>query len=154
MSEPSEGSAVPHPRTLLGDPTLTDENEIHALVHGFYDAVREDALIGPVFTREIAPDEWPVHLAKMCDFWSSTLLKTGRYDGRPLPPHLKLSGELTDLHFHRWLTLFRETARRVMNPRGAEAAIVMAERVAHSFRLSLAFHKGEDTLAVRPLPVD
>ena len=34
----------------------------------------------------IKPEAWPRHLGKMCDFWSSTLLRTGRYDGRPLPP--------------------------------------------------------------------
>lgn len=132
--------------------TITEEN-IRRLVHGFYAAVRTDEVIGPVFAREIAPDDWPVHLAKMCDFWSSVLLKTARYEGRPLPPHLRLP-DISDAHFSRWLALFRATARDCFSPDGAAAVIALAERIAHSFRMAIAFHRGEDSLAVRPLPAE
>lgn len=47
-----------------------DEKMIHALVHGFYARVRQDAAIGPIFNNVIG-DNWDAHLAKLCDFWSS-----------------------------------------------------------------------------------
>ena len=127
------------------------EAEIRTLVHEFYAAVQKDPVIGPVFARQIAPDAWPVHLARMCDFWSSVLLKTSRYDGRPLPPHLRLP-DLSDTHFARWLALFRATARGTLPPEEAPKVIALAERIAYSFRLSVAFHRGEDSTKVTPLP--
>lgn len=132
--------------------TINEEN-IRRLVHGFYAAVRDDDVIGPIFEREIAADAWPVHLAKMCDFWSSVLLKTDRYAGRPLAPHLRLS-EVTDAHFGRWLVLFRRTARECFSPDSAAAVIALAERIAHSFRMAMAFHRGEDSVGVQPLPAE
>lgn len=144
----------PPPRTLLPDGTLLyghlDEAMIHAVVHGFYDAIRRDDLLGPVFNGAIAEEKWPVHLAKMCDFWSATLLRTGRYQGRPLPPHLAIPG-LGEAHFRRWLNLFQATVSRLCPPEVAGLFMDRAMRIAHSFRLSIAFHRGEDSLAVRPI---
>lgn len=131
-------------------PAPATEAAIQALVHGFYDVVRADPLIGPVFTGHIAADAWPAHLAKMCDFWSSVLLRTTRYDGRPLPPHLAL-GELRDAHFLRWLALFRPVAQATLPAAEAGKAIAQAERMAQSFRLAIAFQKGEDTTRMTPL---
>ena len=130
--------------------TISEES-IRRLVHGFYTAVREDPLLGPVFGREIASADWPAHLDRMCDFWSSVLLKTDRYAGRPLAPHLRLP-DISDDHFARWLTLFRHTARTCFSADCAAAVIGLAERIAHSFRLAIAFHRGESTLGIEPLP--
>lgn len=142
-------SAAPSP---LDGAALDSVNEdsIRALVHRFYASVHRDGLIGPIFDREIAPARWPQHLDKMCAFWSSLLLRTRRYDGRPLAPHLRLP-ELSDEHFSRWLALFRATAREVFSAEDAAAVIALAERIAQSFRLSIAFHRGEDTTRLRPL---
>jgi len=131
-------------------PAALTEAAVRDLVHGFYDVVRADDLIGPIFDSHIAAEAWPVHLAKMCDFWSSVLLRTGRYDGRPLSPHLSL-GELGDPHFQRWLALFRPVAARTLPAADARRAIAQAERMAQSFRLAIAFHKGENTAFLSPL---
>ena len=141
-------------RTILIDgkllPEVLDEAMIHAVVHGFYDEIRKDALLGPIFNEAIAPADWPVHLAKMCDFWSATLLRTGRYEGRPLPPHLAIP-QLQEAHFHRWLTLFRATVERLCPPDVADLFLDRALRIAHSFRLAIAFHRGENTVTVTPI---
>jgi hemoglobin len=131
-------------------PELLDEAMIRDVVHGFYDAIRNDDLVGPIFNRAIAADEWPRHLAKMCDFWSATLLRTGRYDGRPLPPHLAIP-ELGDEHFRRWLALFRATVTRLCPPEVARLFMDRAMRIAHSFRLAVAFSRDKDTLLVEPI---
>jgi len=131
-------------------PGMLDERMIHDVVHGFYDEIRKDALLSPVFNGAIAEQEWPHHLAKMCDFWSATLLRTSRYEGRPLPPHLALPGIGED-HFRRWLTLFRATVERLCPPQVAALFFERALRIAHSFRLAIAFNRGEDTLDIRPI---
>lgn len=87
-------------------PDVIDEGMIRCVVHGFYAEIRRDELLGPIFRDRIEPNDWPRHLAKICDFWSATLLRSSRYEGRPLPPHLAISG-LGEAHFRRWLKLFR-----------------------------------------------
>ena len=141
-------------RTIVIDgkplPAVLDEAMIHAVVHGFYDGIRADDLLGPIFNRAIAAQDWPHHLAKMCDFWSSTLLRSGRYDGRPLPPHLAIP-ELGEAHFRRWLTLFRATVRRLCPPDVAALFMDRALRIAHSFRLAITFNRKEDTMRIAPI---
>lgn len=141
-------------RTIIIDgvplPEVLDEDMVKAVVHGFYEEIRRDELLGPVFGAIIAPERWPQHLAKMCDFWSATLLRTSRYDGRPLPPHLAIP-ELGEAHFRRWLQLFRATVRRLCPPEVAQLFMNRALRIAHSFRMAIAFHRGQDTIAIQPI---
>lgn len=144
-------------RTMVVDgtplPDSLDEAMIRDVVHGFYDEVRRDPLLGPVFNGAITPEEWPAHLDKLCDFWSATLLRTGRYAGRPLPPHLRIPG-LGEDHFRRWLGLFRDTVRRRCPPEAAALFMDRALRIAHSFRLAVAFNRGEDTTRIAPITED
>ena len=97
--------------------------------------MRADAELGPIFERAIAGN-WDRHLAKMCDFWSSVMLKSARYSGRPVPAHIRLDA-LQPHHFDRWLGLFRRTAREICPPSAAVAFIDRTERIAESLRRSL-----------------
>lgn len=144
-------------RTVVIDgkplPDVLDEAMVRAVVHGFYDEIRKDDLLGPIFNGVIAPEKWPAHLARMCDFWSATLLRTDRYEGRPLPPHLAMP-QLGEAHFRRWLSLFRTTVERLCPPEVADLFLDRALRIAHSFRLAIAFHRGEDSMQVEPISRD
>lgn len=134
---------VPVPETL-------DEEMIRRVVHAFYAEIRRDDLLGPIFNGAIAPDQWPAHLAKLCDFWSGATLRTSRYAGRPLPPHLSIPG-LGEQHFRRWLSLFSATVRRVCPPEVGDMFMGRALRIAHSFRLAVAFNRGESTIGIEPI---
>lgn len=141
-------------RTIVIDgkllPDVLDEAMIRRVVHGFYDRIREDPLLGPVFNNAIAQADWPIHLEKMCAFWSSTLLRSSRYDGRPLSPHLSIPG-IGEEHFRQWLSLFRQTVQQTCPPDIAALFMDRAMRIAHSFRLAIAFHRGENSLGVQPI---
>ncbi len=115
------------------------EPMIALLVGTFYDRARRDDLIGPVFEAAVA--DWDDHIGKITDFWSSVMLRTGRYQGRPMRPHLILP--LTGAHFDRWLELFEATARELCPPEIAEAFIVRARRIADSFEMARASQRGE-----------
>ena len=69
------------------------------------------------------------------------MLRTGRYDGRPMRPHLILP--LEGKHFDRWLDLFEITAHEVCPPDIAQAFIVRARRIADSFEMARASQRGE-----------
>ncbi|MBX3478678.1 MAG: group III truncated hemoglobin [Brevundimonas sp.] len=118
--------------------TGIDETMIHDLVHGFYDRVRRDDLLGPVFEAHV--DDWTPHLERMCEFWSSVALMSGRYHGRPMPKHLPLP--VDGRHFDRWLRLFEETARDLCPPRAADHFIERAHRIAESLELGVASAHG------------
>ncbi|WP_374449074.1 group III truncated hemoglobin [Stella sp.] len=104
---------------------------IRSAVQGFYAEVRRNDLLGALFDAAVAPAAWPGHLAKMCDFWSATLLRTGRYVGRSLPPHLVIPG-VAEVHFRRWLALFEATVRAYCPPEVASLLMDRALRTTHS----------------------
>jgi hemoglobin len=133
-------------------PKGLDEELIAAVVDSFYGRARRDPLLGPVFNAAIPGPEWARHMAIISDFWSSMLLGTGRYAGRPMPVHLALDG-VDDRHFSRWLALFKETVETQCSPDIAALFLDRAERVANSFRFGMAVHRGEDSTAIVPMRV-
>lgn len=146
-------SRAPHPKaagTLVG----IDEPMIRPLVHTFYARVRVDPLLGPIFNRAI--HDWDVHLEKLCAFWSSVTLMTGRYKGTPMKVHANLV-QITPEHFDRWLALFRSTATEVCPRRAAPIFIDRANRIAASLQMRMALYgrdptAGKDKGTARSIP--
>jgi hemoglobin len=118
------------------------EEMIHQVVHGFYAKIRKDPALGPIFNRIIAEDVWPAHLRKMCDFWSSVMLMSGRFHGAPMPAHLKIEG-LNARHFARWLHMFAETVAELCPPEAAALFVKKSEMIAQSLQLGIAASRGE-----------
>ena len=108
------------------------------MVDLFYGRVRRDPLLGPVFARVIGTTDadWARHLARLADFWSSVMLRTGRYQGDPFSVHRQLP-DLEPAMFDRWLALFGETCAEVFEPGAADAFRGRAERIARSLRMGL-----------------
>ncbi len=87
---------------------------------------RLDERLGPVFEAYI--DDWDEHLARMTDFWSAALLRTGRYSGTPVGRHRSIEG-LSHGHFGRWIELFDATVRDLCQSREAKAFLDRARRM-------------------------
>lgn len=122
---------------------LCTEEEISRMVHAFYARVRQDEVLGPIFETHI--DDWDPHLARLVDFWSAILRRTGRFTGAPMPKHAVLPG-LTAALFERWLDLFRETAGAQPNRAMAEEAQAMAQRIAQSLWMGYQASRNPDAL--------
>lgn len=118
--------------------TALDEASLNRFLDAFYSRVRGDALIGPVFADAIAESEWPLHMATIQAFWSSVLLKSGRYKGNPFGKHLAL-GRLEPKHFARWLGLFEETASAHFSRDISALLIERAHRIGDSLKAGLFF---------------
>src|SRR3569833_727955 len=114
-----------------------DEEGLKGVVRLFYARIRQDAELGPIFNEAI--HDWPEHLEKLTDFWSSVMLTTGRYTGRPLPAHKKHQARITPDMFARWLELWGETTREVMSPDAALVLQAKAHRIAESLQLALFY---------------
>jgi hemoglobin len=117
-----------------------DEDLIKTQVHTFYGRVRLDPVLGPIFNDAI--HDWDEHLAKLCDFWSSVLLMTGRFKGSPMAAHARRP-DIRNEHFALWLDLFARTAREVCPPEAAELFIERSRMIGHSLALGLAVSRGE-----------
>lgn len=115
-----------------------DEPAITQLVHRFYEQVRDDALLGPIFGARV--HDWDDHMARMCRFWSSILLRTGTYQGQPMRLHQVMP--IDAQHFDHWLALFRKTAEDVLTPAGARNVIGRAERIARNLESGVAVANG------------
>ena len=133
-------AAPPEGRTMQHE-GITEESLRH-LVDAFYAKVRRDPMIGPVFNAAIA--DWPEHLDKLQCFWSSVMLTSGRYKGRPLPAHIKHADAISPASFERWLAIWRETTGEMLDPESAAALQEKAGRIAESLSLGISFHRDRE----------
>ena len=106
---------------------ILTEADVEVLVNEFYYKVRQDDLLADIF-NSIIKDNWPAHLKRMTDFWSTILLYTKTYKDDPLPKHLPLPVDKE--HFDRWLELFNETIDEHFQGEIAENARKRANSIA------------------------
>lgn len=119
--------------------TGIDEAMIARLVATFYARVRADAILGPIFNPRV--HDWPKHEAKIATFWSSVMLQSGTYHGRPMPAHAPLP--ISGAHFDHWLELFGEAARQVCPPEQAAMFVERAHAIAQSLEFGIATFRGQ-----------
>ena len=104
--------------------------DIKTLVDQFYEKVRRDALLAPIF-NEIAQVDWPSHVETLYTFWETLLFGSGTYQGAPFPKHSILPVEKA--HFDRWLELFLATVDENFSGPKAEEAKGRALSIADTF---------------------
>jgi hemoglobin len=110
---------------------IEHRQDIQVLVDNFYEKVKVDELLGPVF----AGLDWPHHLPTMYNFWSSMLLGDQSYRGNPFEKHVRLA--ITSEHFTRWLQLFKATVDEFFIGEKAEEAKMRADSIAGIFQLKM-----------------
>lgn len=115
-----------------------DEEMIRRVVVEFYGRARKHEVLGPIFEAHVS--DWPAHLDRTAAFWSSVLLMTGSYHGRPMPAHARIPG-LSSEHFDLWLALFRETVQDLCPPPAAALFIDRAERIGDTLEAGIAQHR-------------
>lgn len=110
---------------------ITTRADVVRLVDSFYDRVRADDLLGPIFDT-VARTDWAVHLPKMYDFWDTVLFGSAAYHGQPLGVHAALSSRvaLGEREFQRWLGVFMATVDALFTGRVADEAKLRAGRIA------------------------
>jgi hemoglobin len=112
--------------------------DIKLLVDSFYDKVKADKLLGPVFNERIK-DRWPEHLEKMYRFWQTVLLGDHTYYGSPFPPHAQLP--VSHEHFVKWMELFTATADDLFVGEKAAEAKWRAAKMAEMFEIKIEHYR-------------
>lgn len=115
-------------------------DDIKKLVDTFYDKVRRDELIGPIFNERIQ-DRWPQHLEKMYTFWQTVLLGEHTYFGSPFPPHANLP--VSHQHFEKWMELFTKTIDELFTGEKANDAKWRAGKMAELFESKIEYYKNK-----------
>jgi hemoglobin len=135
---------VLEPASVSNRSDIRSREDIVRLVDAFYDRVRADTLLGPIFD-EVARVDWATHLPKMYAFWDSVLFASAGFKGNPLAVHRALARRtpLTGVEFSRWVGLFVETVESLFEGPMAEEAKARAARVA----MVMQHHIAADELA-------
>jgi hemoglobin len=110
-----------------------DEASLARLVDRFYDKVRVDARLGPVFNAVVV--DWDEHKRLLTSFWCSVALRAGSYHGNPMAQHRPLPIDRS--HFERWLALWRETVPEILDEAASATMIDYAERIGQGLRIGL-----------------
>jgi hemoglobin len=105
---------------------------IQLLVYRFYEQVRLDPVLGPVF-NPLLEGKWDSHLPRMVDFWSSVLLRSASFQGNVYGTHMALTG-ISEQHFRHWLSLFRDCVLSLFSDPAAAEILVVADRIAASLQ--------------------
>ena len=113
-------------------------DDIKRMVDTFYEKVRKDDLIGPIFNEKIH-DRWPQHLEKMYTFWQTVLLGEHTYFGSPFPPHSNLP--VSHQHFEKWMELFKQTLDELFTGAIAVDAKWRAAKMAEMFESKIEYYK-------------
>lgn len=114
--------------------------DIKLLVNNFYDKIRNDNFLAPIFNERIQ-DRWPQHLEKMYTFWQTVLLGEHTYFGSPFPPHAKLP--VDHAHFTRWLALFAQTIDEMFCGEKAKEALWRANKMAELFEIKIEHYQNQ-----------
>ncbi|MDF2450592.1 MAG: globin [Bacteroidota bacterium] len=93
--------------------------DIQLMVNTFYERIRENELLGPIFKDRIE-NRWPEHLEKMYRFWQTILLEEHTYHGAPFPPHATMP--VNEIHFTTWVQIFTATVNDLFEGPIAEEA--------------------------------
>jgi hemoglobin len=109
------------------------EESIRLLIETFYEGVRKDDVLGPVFEK-VLDGKWSTHMPRMYDFWSKVLLRTKRFQGDIYVKHMVLAG-ITEEHFARWLTLFRNAVTQLYHDEAADRILKIADSIAENLQL-------------------
>ena len=125
-----------------------DADAIARLIDAFYDRVRVDPLIGPVFNAAV--DDWAAHKRLLTSFWCSVVLRAQTYRGNPMQAHRPWP--IQAQHFDRWLALWNETTAALLPPGEAATMVGYAERIGQGLRygLGLDLHSKPLGLPIAP----
>lgn len=117
-----------------------DDALISALVERFYENVRRDVQLGPIFDKRIK--DWPLHLARMKDFWASIMIESGRFSGSPMQKHIAVGG-LGARHFDHWQSLWRHTVTEIApSEEVRERFLQAAGRIGNSLLTGIELARG------------
>jgi hemoglobin len=99
---------------------ILSRKELEILINSFYEKVKTDPILGPLFAHV----NWAKHLPVIYAFWENALFYTGGYLGNPLLIHKAFNDRnpLCKEQFKQWEYLFTTTVDELFQGEKAELA--------------------------------
>lgn len=116
---------------------IRNKEDVIIFVNEFYQKVRIDMLLGPVFAAIIVDDNWEPHLNRMYSFWNTVLFGEKDYSGNPFSKHANLP--ITGTHFQRWIDILHETVNENFEGDKADEIKMRAEKMRIMFESKLEY---------------
>ncbi|NQX80950.1 MAG: group III truncated hemoglobin [Flavobacteriaceae bacterium] len=124
---------------------IKDRGDVNSLVLSFYDKVRKDDFIGPIFNKIIPEDHWAEHLEKLTDFWETNLFGVPKFKGNPMRAHInadkKENYTISQEHFGRWLEIWFLTLDELFQGERSDLAKHRARNMSTGLFLRMCEHK-------------
>lgn len=122
---------------------IKNRDDINALVKAFYEKIRKDLILGPIFNRIIS--DWESHLNLLTDFWETQLFLKRKYHGNPVTVHQevddKMNRSITPEHFGLWLNLWFATIDELFVGERAWIAKNRAQKMSTMLYLQIYHHR-------------
>ena len=74
----------------MGRKEIENRDDVYLLVSTFYNKLKKDDFIGPIFLKAIPEEKWESHLQKLTDFWETNLFFVRKFKGNPMKAHKDL----------------------------------------------------------------
>ena len=104
--------------------------DVKFLVDKFYEVVRSDEFLGPIFNSRL-DGRWEMHHRKLYRFWHTVLLRRPDYFGDPVPIHFNMN--IDESHFDYWLKLWINTVDENFEGKIADRAKLRGRTIAAAF---------------------
>ena len=110
---------------------IENRADIEIVVNAFYEKVKTDDILGPVF-NVLIPVNWDTHLPVMYQFWENIIFYTGSYTGNPMTLHKYIQNKIRISvdQFDRWIQLFNQTTDELFEGKNASLAKQRAAGIA------------------------
>lgn len=112
-----------------------NKESIDKLMDIFYDKIKSDNNLGPIFKSKIgeSKEAWDKHKDKISNFWQGQILGEGNYRGQPMKTHIELP-PFPQEFFNIWLDLFSQSLDLVFDDNCKAVFLKRAQMIANSFQ--------------------
>ena len=122
---------------------INTREDVKHLVVSFYQKVRKDNVLGPIFNQVIS--DWETHFELLTDFWEAQLFLKRKYHGNPVTAHQeiddKVNNTITSEHFGLWLNLWFETLDELFEGETAWIAKNRAQKMSTMLFIKIFQHR-------------
>lgn len=122
---------------------ITSRIEVQLLVETFYEKIRKDEVLGPIFNGIIT--DWETHLKLLTDFWETQLFLKRKYLGNPVTAHQEVDDQMnhsiTPEHFGLWLNHWFATIDELFEGETAWIAKNRAQKMSTMLYMQMYQHR-------------
>lgn len=118
---------------------ITNRADVFLLVDTFYKRIRKDAVLGPIFDRNIK--DWDAHLVVLTDFWETQIFLVRKYNDNPLIKHVEVDVKeghtINEKHFGIWINHWVQTVDSLFEGDKAFTAKNRARKMASFIHINM-----------------